>query len=292
MRSRITPAQRLPAADFFAAPPPEIGELVSADTTLRTHKNPLGWGTRISIGASLVVIIIGVAFWIASGQRRPADRTAFQVIGALIALGVFGIAIYVTRFKAVCSYVGKNGMARFTLHGSRESIPSTELLLFNTVSELHSSQTRHFYNGVYTGTNYVYTWNDPNGVVRLKLSGTYRGKDSPPKQGDAWFLAESGERAWSLYFLEHANKQLQHLGFIEFAVDRKRRLRIGPGFIEFHFVRSPRVEAQDMAAISLSGGQFSFKHKDAKWYSFSGKYSFEYGAMANARVFLMALDSL
>ena len=37
---------------------------------------------------------------------------------------------------------------------------------------------------------------------------------------------------------------------------------------------------------------FQFKHKDAKWYKLSGKYSFQYGSMANAKVFLLALEKL
>jgi len=53
-----------------------------------------------------------------------------------------------------------------------------------------------------------------------------------------------------------------------------------------------RLTHQDIASVSLGNGMFQFKHTDAKWYSLSGKYSFQYGNMANARVFLLALEKL
>lgn len=87
--------------------------------------------------------------------------------------------------------------------------------------------------------------------------------------------------------------QLQAEGSIPFRVDGTRWLRVGPGFIEFHFGGEPaRVTRDEIETVSLSNGQFSFKHKDAKWYSRAGKYSFAYGQMANAKVFLLALDKL
>lgn len=40
------------------------------------------------------------------------------------------------------------------------------------------------------------------------------------------------------------------------------------------------------------GGEFSFKYKDARWYSREGKYKFPYASIANAKVFLLACDKL
>jgi hypothetical protein len=68
---------------------------------------------------------------------------------------------------------------------------------------------------------------------------------------------------------------------------------VGPGFLEFHFGGEPvRVSKPEIASVTLGAGRFSFKHKDAKWFSQAGKYTFNYGAMGNAQVFLLALDSL
>jgi hypothetical protein len=68
---------------------------------------------------------------------------------------------------------------------------------------------------------------------------------------------------------------------------------VGPGFLEFHFGGEPmRLTSADIASVSLASGTFQFKHKDAKWYSLSGKYSFAYGTLANARIFLLTLERL
>ena len=80
---------------------------------------------------------------------------------------------------------------------------------------------------------------------------------------------------------------------INFYVDRSRWLRVGPGFLEFHFGGEPvKVTKEEIASVSLGGGYFSFKHKDAKWFSGAGKFRFRYGGMGNGKVFILALDKL
>jgi len=74
---------------------------------------------------------------------------------------------------------------------------------------------------------------------------------------------------------------------------RGRVVRVGPGFMEFHFGGEPvRVTREEIGAVSLAGGQFSFKHKDAKWYRSAGKFNFPYGQMANGKVFFLVLEKL
>jgi len=73
---------------------------------------------------------------------------------------------------------------------------------------------------------------------------------------------------------------------IAFRVDAagKRVVRVGPGFLEFHFGDGPvRVTGEEMGKVSLDQGHFSILHKDAKWYRSAGKYRFQYGAMANGK---------
>ena len=127
----------------------------------------------------------------------------------------------------------------------------------------------------------------------LKLTGTHRGKDGPPKPFDPFHFAASGEIAWSLHYLARAQAQLEREGSIPFRVDAKRVVRVGPGFMEFHFGGEPvRLTPADIAAVNLSQGTFSFKGVDAKWYSRAGKYNFNYGSMANGKVFFLALEKL
>jgi hypothetical protein len=53
-----------------------------------------------------------------------------------------------------------------------------------------------------------------------------------------------------------------------------------------------RFAAEDIKSLSLDQGFFRVVHHDAKWYSRAGKFSFEYGSIANARLFLIALEKL
>jgi hypothetical protein len=167
------------------------------------------------------------------------------------------------------------------------------VLRFVDAAELRASQTRQFVNGVYAGTEYDFRWSDASGRELLRLKGTHRGKDGTPKPGDAFHFAAAAEVAWSVHYLERAQAQLEKEGSIAFRVDGRRVVRVGPGFMEFHFGDEPvRVAAEEMGDIGLGDGQFSFKHKDAKWYRSAGKYRFQYGAMANGKVFFLVMDKL
>ena len=52
--------------------------------------------------------------------------------------------------------------------------------------------------------------------------------------------------------------------------------------------------ADDIASVSIENGMFTIKRRDAKvgWFSAKGVFSFAYDSMANAKVFLMAVDEL
>ena len=105
--------------------------------------------------------------------------------------------------------------------------------------------------------------------------------------------AAAAEAAWSEHLIQRTQPQLNERGYLEFRVDTKRSIRVGVGFIEFHFSGEPeRIASQDIASVSLDGGKFSIKHKDARWYSRAGKFNFEYAKMANAKVFMRTVDTM
>jgi hypothetical protein len=280
--------------DFFAPPPPQIGNVISADSTLRTDKRPKSFIVRLLIGVIVTAAIVGGFMWATSMIDKRSDREAVMTLGYILAALAFAVHMWVSRYKQTCTYVGDAGVVRYTLKGSRSNTPHVDLLVFNDAAEVHASQTRQFVNGVYTGTSYNYNWTDAAGRRMLRLKGTYRGNNKPPKQGDPFHFASAAENAWSEHFLQRAEQQLKTEGAIAFRVDKSRVVRVGPGFLEFHFGGDgpQRFTAEDIDKVTLGGGHFSFKHKDAKWYSRQGKYSFSYGAMGNGKVFLFALDRL
>src|SRR5207253_11507030 len=103
----------------FTPPPPEIGEVVSAFTTLKKNVEPMAPGARMAgaLVGGAVGLVIGVV--IALNIKAPALQVLFPV--GLAGLGL-GIVLLCTGFKHSCTYVGKEGAARFTCRGSREGV--------------------------------------------------------------------------------------------------------------------------------------------------------------------------
>jgi hypothetical protein len=146
---------------------------------------------------------------------------------------------------------------------------------------------------VYTGTNYFFRWEDADGRKLLNLSGTFRSEKGEPEPDDPFYFAQGGEIAWSIYLLDALQKELEKHGSVEFKVNKRDAVRVGPGFMEFAFSgKEQRVDGEQLKHISIGGGTFSFKTADAKWFSSKGKFNFDYSRMSNARCFLLVLESL
>jgi hypothetical protein len=284
--------QRQAEVEFFAEPPSEIGKVQSAESTLRPGRQAMPFPMRLLIGAAVGGALVYGGYWLGRNAAE-IDRQGFQIMGWILGTAALGITLLVTRFKVICTFVGEAGTANFTLKGGRYKQPKLQLLRFAEAEELRAKQTRHYVNGVYTGTHYDYTWTGPGGQRLLRAKGSYRQRKKGLKAGEPFRFLQASEFAWSDHYLERANKLLKTEGSIPFRVDKSRVVRVGPGFLEFHFGGEPmRLTQEDIASVSLGNGTFQFKHKDTKWYSLSGRYSFMYGNMANARVFLLALEKL
>lgn len=287
-----------PAMEFFE-PPSEIGDLRSVYSTLTFDHQPWGSGVRAAvvlgnlIGGVLVVLGAALAF-AAAGQVAYGEAIAFGAIaGAVVGLIAMLIALSKTRFNHTSTYVGTLGIASATIAGRRDNLKRNYRFRFENAVDLYTQQTRQFVNGVYTGTSYAFTWKNQNGGTAHALRGQYRSQEGTPKQGDPYYFAVSAEIAWSQLLLQIVAKELESQGFILFRVNKKDTVSIGPGFIEFSFgSKAQRISVEEIGAFSLNQGTFSVKHKDAKWFSGQGKFSFDYSRMANARLFLLALDRL
>jgi hypothetical protein len=275
-----------PDMDFFALPPPEIGEVRTAYSTLKQSKRPVSLGSRLLLCGLLSSLGIAALHFTSLGT--PLYETGLALLCA-------SAGWYFTRFRQNCSFVGNQGVARFYCEGSREKISKGELFLFESASELRTSQTRHYHNGVYTGTMYNFTWSDAEGRKRYKLNGTYRGENSPPKPKDPFHFAQAAEIAWGNFLLERAAGELESRGSIRFNLSGDDWVAVGPGFIDLHIKgQEARCTRDEIAGLTIGGGVFKIKRTDAKigWFSKSGVFQFEYGKMANARLFVIALDKL
>ncbi|HEU5116136.1 MAG TPA: hypothetical protein VFT74_05605 [Isosphaeraceae bacterium] len=270
---------------FFAPPPPEIGEVVTASSTLPVGKKPMSTVNRFLLAGfagSLVAV----------GLNLAGLETALQVLAGLVVLPV---VFWFTRFKHTLRYVGKNGVAILTAKSRPDRIDRTEVFLFSKASELRTGQTRQYVNGVYSGTSYAFTWTDPAGKKAFKLSGTYRGEKNPPKPKDPFHFAESAEMAWSFHLLDQAEQELKQNGSIRFRLSGKDWVSVGPGFLEFARKGvEERWEREEIGGISIGDGVFKVKRTDAQegWFSSKGVIQFTYASMSNAKLFLIALSRI
>ena len=271
-------------ADFFVAPPPQIGELISVATTLPTSARPLPASTRWAIvaGSGILLAIVLQVF--------------LQIPWLTLIAGVTagGTAWYFTRFNHTCSFVGTKGLARYDISDSRSALPKESLMMFDDAQHLYTSTTRNYTNGVYTGTNYSYRWTKNSGG-QYAISGSHRGENTAPKEQDIWHFADMGETAWTRHLLETIDDKLARDGYIEFPLTGKlQAVRVGDGFLEFVSAKdgAQRVMRSEMQDITLGSGTFQFKHQDSRWWSGKGKFSFEYGNIPNARIFMICLKEL
>jgi hypothetical protein len=285
-----------PDDDLFVAAPAEIGEVLSASTSLKKNQEPRSPTSRMTIAAvvGIVLAVVALAITNAYGSYRlsQAEQLGWPLgawaVGALIGWLASG-------FRHSCTYVGRNGVAEFSCRGSRENLTKQAVFTFTNATELRTSQTRHYTNGVYTQTTYTYNWTDQNGANSYAIKGAYRSEKGTPKPTDRYHFACAAEVAWSLHYLERAQAELKERGSVHFALDGENWVDVGPGFVELSFRgQAARCDVADIAQVSINQGTFTIKRKDAKvgWFSSNGVFSFQYGRMANAKVFLFSLDKL
>jgi hypothetical protein len=159
---------------FFALPPPEIGQVISAESTLKTSTLKGLTLPQIIIGLLAGLIGAGLGWLLAFIYRMPEAET--QALTGFLGI-IFIIITYWTQLSHRCSYVGENGIAIHTLNGTRNGRPKTEILCFQDATNLYTSQTAYYVNRVYLGTFYNYRWEKKSGPA-YKLSGSYRSESN------------------------------------------------------------------------------------------------------------------
>ncbi|MCI0464811.1 MAG: hypothetical protein L0Z62_48420 [Gemmataceae bacterium] len=281
-------------ADFFVPPPAEIGELLSAHTTMRQGDEPWSAGARASwalLGAGIGVFI-GVLIDLIARIRNPGAMLILPL--ALGGIGV-AIALWATGFKRRCSYIGREGVARFTCTGSRRNITRAELFLFRDATELRIAQTRHYTNGVYQNTAYGFTWTDVSGLTRYVISGSHGSEQGNPPLTHAYHYAASAEIAWTMHLLSQLEAQLTLGQGITFKINKHEWVRVSPGHLRFSFKgQTFDCPVEEIGMARVDQGMFIIKRIDARegWFSSEGVFKFPYNQLANAQLFLILLDKV
>jgi hypothetical protein len=279
--------------DLFAPPPAEIGEVLTADSTLRQGVQPWGLGTRIGLGFLIGCVLAVVVLVITT----VLDVDFEWLVG--LSAGAGGLALLVTvlatGFNHTCTYVGKQGVARFKCSGSRENLSGSEVFPFHTATELRTTQVRRYVNGVYQGTTYTFTWTDDGGRTRFVINGTHHSEAGNPPPKDAYHFAGASEWSWSRYLYTLVPEQFKEEGAIYFSLGGGDWVRIGQGFMDLCVKGEvTHCDASEVASLHLDKGIFTVKRTDAQegWFTSKGVFKFNYGNLANAQLFLLLVEDM
>jgi hypothetical protein len=281
-------------ADFFVDPPSEIGNLLSAHTTLTKEKEPWSLGGRLVLalcGAGVGVLIGLLIIFLA----RP--QSLFWLVVWPFGLGAISglIGFVCTAFSHSCTYVGRDGVARYTCRGDRDQLAKRELFLFRDADELRIAQVRHYTNGVYQNTTYTYTWTDVAKQKQFVIAGSHRNEKGHPPAKDPYHFALASELAWTLYRLNQIDAQLTLGSKITFHLKGKDVIKIAPDYLKLD-VRGAveELSARDIGDARIDAGTVVIEAADAQkgWFSSIGVYKFPYHDLGNAQLFLFLMDKL
>lgn len=286
--------------DFFVEAPPEIGMLISAFTTLQKGRRPRPVVLRLLVGILVFGFsYVAIAAFVAALRwplRMIADDVAFVlVIPGLVSLLFGACGFWYLRFSHACTYIGAKGIAWYQCAGSRDRLTRSDVFRFKDASDLRTSQMRHYYNGVYTGTNYSYTWSNEKGKTIYTLSGRYKSEAGTPKVSDPYYFALAAEAAWSQYLLKNIDRLTDDDDMVFFALTRGNYIQIGKDLFILKLGKDTiELEADDIEQVMVENGIVYIKEVGGKqgWFSNTGVHQFAYQDLGNAQFFSFAMDKM
>jgi hypothetical protein len=289
--------------DFFVRPPREIGEIKTAHTSLKKGVKGKATPVRLAITAAW----FAGGFILAMGIQRisslfliPANMTGtpvgiWEVIFACLPAY---IGWRKTAFKHFCQFVGAEGCAQLKCEGEREHITENSIFCFKNADAVSTSLVRHIKNGRYQYTNFYFYWYPPESDKAIyQISGSHSADAKTPPAGNPYNFARSTESAWYDYLIPKIDEEFAKSGFIKFNMGGNRWTSVGRGFIEIvdKSGKVSRCEADDIGSAKLVGGYLTICQKGAKASRFDlftkeGVFRYDYAAMHNARLFLVAFQ--
>lgn len=286
--------------DLFVPAPPELGRIFSVATTLKQGVEPMSLVLRIVLATVLFGLILvagSVLLLLVAGlpRARIEEICMVPLMPAMLGAAVSAFLIWWTRFKHTCSYVGKKGAAAFECAGSRDNIRSANIFLFADAAELRTTQTRSYYNGVYTGTSYTYTWTDDKGRTIYTYSGSYRSEAGTPATGDPYYFVLVAETAWTMHLardLEHYARDDEPLFF---GLTGGDYVQVGDGYLVLmQGGRTLELNVDQIEKIVIDAGNVAIWERGAQagWFVNQGIHQFPYGNLGNARFFMIACEKL
>jgi hypothetical protein len=226
--SRHDGQPRDPDADFFVPPPAEIGLLVSAHSTLSRQepKHRTSLSRRLAVAMYLCA---GVLFLTALALPFVQLVPAAYLLVFLSFLSAI-CARWIQAPSYVCTYVGRDGLARYRCRGDRANLVEESVLSFQAARAL---RTNHPAANEYPPTAadwYGFVWFDATGRILFRISGWWLGPHGPADQ--TFHFGVAGEEAWTLFRLNGSAGELVATGRVHFSLALGGTLRLGRGVLE------------------------------------------------------------
>jgi len=281
---------------FFAAPPPEIGQVLSAHSGIRTNGSAITRPSILKVVACFALLggVTGETIGLGLGHGNISGRLIGAVIGALL----FGWAFAKRELgRNECTYVGILGVARFSPN-HKGPAQRGQVLLFVDAVDLQTALL-----GRKHGTHFHYAWRSAQGKVLFKLVGGYYGTQKHIDPDAVFHFARAAEEAWSGYLLPKVLEDIRQSGSYHSQTRRgliaNQHLVVGPGFLDLVTDgKTIHSAANDIADIVVDRGWIIIRRKDAQdrqINSFDGSHGIirlSYGCVGNVRVVLTLMSEV
>ena len=289
--------------DFFAAPPPEIGAIRTAHTSLKTGMRQRPGALRVTLalvaGAVGFLLTLGfdyltkILFVVSEMTRTPVIfwELLFVPLWAYLGWRKSG-------FKHFCTFAGEKGCAHFQCEQERANLTRNSYFLFKDASALSTSLTRRTKNGVYNGTTFYFHWYAPSSKNPIySITGNHMADSKTPPPGNFYNFARAVESAWYRFATPAIDAEFAQKGSVKFYMGHNCWSVLGPGYIQFvdEHGKVSRCGAEEIGSARLFDGQLTIRRKDAKrsffdLFNSEGVFGFPYGAIHNARLFLYLFE--
>ncbi len=279
---------------FFAAPPPEIGTVLSAQSGLRLDGSTVLGATGLKVVVSFTFFGMLVGGFLGGGFTN--GHWVGVAIGAVVVAALFGVLMYRRELhRADCTFVGTHGIARFRFPGRNGTRARCDLMCFVDAVDLQSA-----FLGRNMGTNFNYQWRSESGKVLFKVEGGHFSKSRSEDPQSVLHFAQAAEAAWSAYFMPMLMAEIQRTGSCRFKTQRgivtQQHAIVGPGFLEIVTNGKPvRFRTADIDDVVLFQGLIMIRGKNAPQHAINtadgsnGLCYLSYGCVANVKTFLMLL---
>jgi hypothetical protein len=286
-----------PDEAFFAAPVPEIGQVISAASQVKHSKRPFIMAPAVrwlAIGAiSFAGGCFGVVVTLAQSTSQEyrdmgpgftaGMAAAFFVIYAIV---VLAIGVAVTSRKRYMTIIGSEGVIRAAYPPSASGLRMGEVIPYRTLEELRTVVRGEFRKGDRIGTRFRFHWRDYRRRSIIKLMGRISSNTSVQRNVDEYAFGTALERAWLKHMRGRTEYYWLHGEPVRFNLSGSSSIALWPDEIEISTAtKKERFPVQEIRNVVYEDGALSFQRVQGEDSESPGrvkKYNYPPLALGNA----------